>query len=87
MSRIQFEILESNAVICKDKTCSYKRECANHDTAGDFRSDSGFTPQLFVLNNKTEIDCYTKDQSVHENFLDLPCNLGELDMGMYVIPF
>ena len=30
---------------CEDK-CSHSRECANHTTAGDFRSEDGLVPDL-----------------------------------------
>ena len=31
---------------CLDERCKHKRECANHTTAGDFRSEGGDTPDL-----------------------------------------
>ncbi len=32
--------------LCLDKECAYKSKCANHTTAGDFRSEDGRTPDL-----------------------------------------
>jgi len=36
---------------CLDKRCKHKRECANHTTAGDFRSEDGDTPNLVKMAN------------------------------------
>lgn len=40
--------LEGGLVECHedDTSCPFTRECANHCTAGDFRSESGMTPNL-----------------------------------------
>jgi hypothetical protein len=35
-----------NAIICLEETCLYRKNCANHVSAGDFRSEDGFTPEL-----------------------------------------
>ena len=31
-------------LICEETDCSLRRECANHGSAGDFRSEGGTTP-------------------------------------------
>lgn len=36
-------------VICLDETCPYRRDCANHVTAGDFREEGGLTPNLKLI--------------------------------------
>ena len=33
--------------ICEE-SCYHQSECANHTTAGDFRSEGGFTPNLLL---------------------------------------
>ena len=45
------------AVICLDKGCPWIRVCANHCTAGDFRSEDGSRPLLSLRNG--EIHCQT----------------------------
>lgn len=32
--------------VCCSETCQLRSECSNHSTAGDFRSESGFAPNL-----------------------------------------
>lgn len=38
--------------ICYSQNCPLTRECANHDTAGDFRSEGGSTPKLELIGDK-----------------------------------
>lgn len=50
---------DSYSVLCHAKNCMYTRECAQHETAGDFRSEDGMTPDIvnidgYVSCNKTE---------------------------------
>lgn len=37
---------------CLEENCSYKYECANHHTAGDFRTEDGLTPLLKMIDAK-----------------------------------
>lgn len=50
MHKIKFERLNgSNPIIeCQepDSSCPYTRDCANHRTAGDFRTEGGWSPDL-----------------------------------------
>lgn len=48
MARINFEILSNGAIDCLEKNCMLSRECANHNTAGDFRMEDGGTPRIFI---------------------------------------
>ena len=50
MQDVKIEVLESGLWICLSSDCRFKSECANHTTAGDFRTESGFTPKLFERN-------------------------------------
>jgi hypothetical protein len=45
LKKIKKEIYPSGYIECKEK-CPYDRTCANHYTAGDFRSEDGFSPLL-----------------------------------------
>jgi hypothetical protein len=31
---------------CKSLTCKYKKECAQHESAGDFRFEDGLAPKI-----------------------------------------
>lgn len=33
-------------LVCENSDCYYKRECANHRSAGDFRTEDGIKPKL-----------------------------------------
>ena len=48
---------QCKAVICLEKECPWKRVCANHYTAGDFRSEDGSRPLLSLRNG--EVHCQT----------------------------
>jgi len=39
-------------VICNEEDCWWRRECANHATAGDFRSEDGTRPKLHLRKGK-----------------------------------
>ena len=45
------------AVICIQEGCRWERVCANHETAGDFRSEGGSRPILALRNG--EVHCET----------------------------
>lgn len=47
--KIPVEIFNGGGIDCLSETCCYKKECANHTTAGDFRSENGFTPKLHLV--------------------------------------
>jgi len=47
MQDVEVEVLDSGLWICHSKECRFRYECANHTTAGDFRTEGGFTPKLF----------------------------------------
>jgi|SRR5579862_7245937 len=46
------------AVICLQKNCKWDRVCANHETAGDFRSEGGPRPLLKLLNGELHCDTF-----------------------------
>ena len=57
-----------------EKQCPYKHECAQHITAGDFRTEGGITPKL-VIKERT-VWCKTKftkpDADTHGMYGPLP---------------
>lgn len=46
--------------VCSDKNCPYKRDCANHSSAGDFRTEGGFSPYLAIGEDTSEVICWSK---------------------------
>ena len=42
-------ITKTRHPICVDNTCEFTSKCAQHDSAGQFREESGFTPDLAFL--------------------------------------
>ena len=67
------------AVICLEKNCPWNRVCANHYTAGDFRSEDGVMPHLSLRNG--ELHC----ESIHskgdgDEYRERP--IGHYDFGM-----
>ena len=60
-----------NTSVCQNEKCHFSSECANHETAGEFRSESGFTPQLTLWPDKS-IDCETGDRSCHRDIHNQP---------------
>lgn len=52
------KIKHENA-LCLDADCIYRKECANHESAGDYRMEDGLRPK-FNYNEKTdELFCVT----------------------------
>lgn len=46
------------AVICMQENCPWDRVCANHTTAGDFRSEGGSRPILVLRNGVVHCETF-----------------------------
>ena len=57
--KIPVEIYKEGAILCKSTDCKFRKECANHETAGDFRFEDGFTPALFEEGGKVFCQTYS----------------------------
>jgi hypothetical protein len=70
------------AVICTDVNCSFKKTCSTHTTAGDFRSEDGFTPELHLVDG--DVYCDTYNQKIHDDdkYGFYPTNYRSLNFGM-----
>jgi hypothetical protein len=55
---------------CCIEECQYSRECAQHTSAGDFRSEDGFKPLLYKKDD--EIICESKDSVAVGDFKSYP---------------
>lgn len=77
MQSIKTEVLTTGLIVCKSRDCRYKRECANHTTAGDFRTEDGFTPRMCQDENDnwlcTTIDAPAEKEGEHPD--------GDYDTG------
>ena len=50
---IAFDFIKATKfVICKETDCKLAGQCAQHETAGDFRFEDGFTPDLVNKNDQ-----------------------------------
>jgi hypothetical protein len=51
-----------SAILCKEEHCPFRKECANHHSAGDYRMDDGFSPTLDYVEG--EFFCYTAEEKI-----------------------
>jgi hypothetical protein len=61
---VNAEVHRNGAIICCE-SCTYSHECANHETAGDYRSEGGFSPDIQIDHPEEKTDvcqvrCYSK---------------------------
>lgn len=47
---------------CASKNCPRRKECANHETDGDFRIEDGETPNLFLIEEEIFCDMTIKGE-------------------------
>lgn len=70
---------------CLETYCLYRKTCANHTSAGDFRSEDGFSPELTVVNG--DVHCKTREEIPFEresNYSNewYPVNYDNLNRGL-----
>jgi hypothetical protein len=75
MQYVDVEVLTTGLIVCKSRDCRYKRECANHTTAGDFRTEDGFTPRMCEGENDKWL-CTTIDAPAEK--MDTNAMVGEV---------
>ncbi len=69
---------------CCLAVCKFQKECAQHYSAGDFRSEDGFSPEIEVKNG--QVHCNTFGRNYITNMeksgpFDLPENYNQLERG------
>lgn len=52
-------ISNDGSTVCSEK-CPYDSACANHTSAGDFRTEGGFSPYLAVGEDAKQVICWSK---------------------------
>jgi hypothetical protein len=79
--RIQIETYLGGGIGCLSEQCAYTRTCANHVTAGDYRSEGGFSPEIRQEDDK--FFCDTADRPLGECYYNCNDNYpsGDLDQG------
>jgi hypothetical protein len=83
--KVELKIYEQGGIDCLSKDCAFRKECANHETAGDYRSEDGFTPDLYEKNGG--YFCNTFDERIMD--IDFtyatcdryPANYNQLSRG------
>jgi hypothetical protein len=79
MRKIQVNFVHGE---CMERGCPFRFACACHHTAGDFRLESGFTPQIFVDTETKELFCKTMDSPpYHFCYSILPADVDDLGNG------
>jgi hypothetical protein len=63
-----------DAIICLEKECPWKKACASHETAGDFRSEGGARPLLKLMNGELHCDTYHSKGDGFE-YNEMPINV------------
>lgn len=67
---------------CLSSDCPFWTKCACNFSAGDFRMESGFTPEIFVDTDDGTIWCKTATRPpLSIKYSELPHNYDELDAG------
>jgi hypothetical protein len=79
--QIPVEIYDGRGLSCLSETCRFRQECAEHASAGDYRSEDGFTPEITVADG--EYRCATADRPVYmlDSSYDNPDNVDHLPRG------
>lgn len=75
----------NQGIYCLSNKCVYKRECANHTSAGDFMVEDGFTPEIEKIGE--DYICLTADRKQYTGDFELyghemPENYNKLGQGM-----
>lgn len=67
---------------CREQLCPFRRECAQHETAGDFRTEGGFTPELLIIGNACYCDtCHEEPLNFDSYESGYPANYEKLEHG------
>lgn len=62
-------------VICLQEGCRWERVCANHETAGDFRSEGGSRPILALRSGEVHCETFHSDGD-DDKYHEWPLNVG-----------
>lgn len=87
--KVQLELHEFGGISCLSDDCPFQKACANHESAGDYRSEDDFTPKLILNHGEyfcNTYDCKPSDEDYMntspENYDKLGCgSLSQKDLG------
>jgi hypothetical protein len=65
MERLLIEGTKNDLPCCYSKDCPFKSECAQHDTAGDYRFEDGYTPKLVYFPSLDQVWCTKEVLKLH----------------------
>ena len=82
---ISHKIYPQGGIDCLEDKCPFKRMCANHYTAGDFRSEDGFTPELSLLRDVLICDTFGRKGCNTYSYDMYPDNYHDLRHGAIVL--
>lgn len=87
--KMDLEVYLGGGLGCKSEECAYRGECSSHETAGQFRGEGGFTPEVELLSDGTFV-CHTADRPADpcraaEYGQDLPDNHRDLGCGRLTV--
>ena len=69
------------SISCNSDRCSFKKECAQHVSAGQFREESGFTPEIEKSGDNYMCNTFGRKSSDDLNRI-VPDNIETLNHGM-----
>lgn len=68
-------------IICREAECPLSRECANHESAGDYRCEDGMTPDIVFIDNHflcRKMDThYNRGALIYDGAVRLPTVIPE----------
>lgn len=70
---------------CTANDCIFRDECANHNSAGRFREQDGFRPEIFYDDETKEFFCKTSYENQHHSLEGYPENVNSLERGFVPI--
>ncbi len=95
MKYVKLTVVNNKYFVCKTKECKFRQEFSLHESAVDYRSEDGFSPEIIkrdstpVFEGLSPIEsfyCTTVNQPMAENIgICLPENHNELERGQVYV--
>lgn len=74
--KIKATINRFGAINCQEQYCPFLKKCANHETAGQYREEDGFSPEITVEYGPalTSINPQVGDNVIEVHCATIECN-------------
>ena len=62
--KTKLTIYPGGGIDCNSNECRWTKECANHNSAGDYRCEDGLSPSLNIISiflGGADANCYSAD--------------------------